>query len=345
MLTFIWIAAGTVGGTAVLWIACSRLEASTHRLAEHYGIPEMVKGSVLMAVASSMPEIAVALLAFPVHKDFELGMSAIIGSAIYNILVIPAFSVYAAGKPIKANRDLIYREAQFYLVSVAAIMVVLSLSVIYFGGVETLDSGRRLFHGEFTRLLALIPILLYGLYLFMQLQEVKSARHVTPRREGINALKEWTVLVGMVAVILVGVEMLLRSTLLLADTLHTPTFLWGMTVVAAATSLPDTFLSVKSSRLGRTDASLSNVFGSNVFDLLVAVPAAVLVAGALTVNFSQIVPMMTFLVIATIALLTFMLRDLELKRSEAHAMLALYVVFGAWMALEAFGVTHLLALG
>ena len=54
------------------------------------------------------------MLAFPVHGDFELGMSAIIGSAIYNILVIPAFSVYARGHPLKANRDLVYREAQFY---------------------------------------------------------------------------------------------------------------------------------------------------------------------------------------------------------------------------------------
>ena len=82
----------------------------------------------------------------------------------------------------------------------------------------------------------------------------------------------------------------------------------------------------------------------DVFDLLVAVPAAVIVTGSIMVNFSQIVPMMTFLVVATVAMLAFMLRDMELKRTEAHAMIALYLLFGVWMALEAFGVTHLLAI-
>jgi cation:H+ antiporter len=344
-MILLWVVGGTAAGTFVLWMACGRLEVSTHRLAEHYGIPDVVKGSVLLAVSSSMPELATALLAFPLHNDFELGMSAIIGSAIYNILVIPAFAVYARGKSLEANRDLVYREAQFYLISVATLMVVLSLSVIYYGGEPlTLPSGHRVFDGQFTRGLALIPLLLYGLYLFIQFEEVKGARDDHPPKDGINAWKEWFVLLGMIVWILVGVELLLRVALMLAEALNTPTFLWGMTVVAAATSLPDTFLSVRASMAGRTESSLSNVLGSNVFDLLVAVPAAVLVTGAITVNFSQIVPMMTFLTVATVAMLAFMLRDFRLTRGEAHAMIGIYVIFGAWMALEAFGVTHFLAL-
>ena len=59
-------------------------------IAARYGIPDVVKGSVITAIASSLPELATALLAIPVHDDFELGLSVIIGSAIYNILVIPA---------------------------------------------------------------------------------------------------------------------------------------------------------------------------------------------------------------------------------------------------------------
>ncbi len=342
-MTWFWLIAGTVVGTAILWVSCGRLEEATHRLALHYGIPDVVKGSVLMAVASSMPELITALLAFPVHDDFELGMSAVVGSAIFNILVIPAVSVYAAGKPLRANRDIVYREAQFYLVSVAAIMVVLSLAVIYNGGVVQTDGGRRVFQGLFTPLLAAIPVLLYGLYLFIQFHEVRSSRHENPPQEGIQAGKEWLVLVLMVGFILVGVEILLRVAIGMAELLNTPTFLWGMTIIAGATSVPDTFVSVQAARLGRTESSLSNVLGSNVFDLLVAVPAAVIVSGAIMVNFSQIVPMMAFLVVATIAMIAFMLRDLELNRVEAHGMMTLYVVFAVWLGLEALGFTDLVA--
>lgn len=342
-MIFVLVAGGTLVGTALLWFACSRLEESSHRLAEHYGIPDAVKGSILLAIASSMPELMTALLALPVHADFELGLSAIIGSAIFNILVIPAFSVYARGRPLEGNRELIYREGQFYLVSVAVLMLVLSLSVIYGGGSPLpTDGGRRIFRGEFTPFLASFPLMLYGLYVFIQLEEVKRQRDDHPRKGGINAAREWGVLAGTIVLILIGVEMLLRVAITLGDVLETPTFLWGMTIVAAATSLPDTFVSVRASVLGRTESSVSNVLGSNVFDLLVAVPAGVMLSGAVIINFTQIVPMMTFLVVATIVMLVFMLRDMHLSVREAHVMMVLYVLFGVWMTLEAFGVMSLL---
>jgi cation:H+ antiporter len=338
-----FILGGTLFGSALLWLSCSRLEESTHRLAMHYGIPDAVKGSVLLAISSSMPELVTAVLAPLAHHDFELGLAAIIGSAIYNILVIPAFSVYARGRALQANRDLVYREAQFYLVSVAMLMLILSLTVIYNGLEPTLmPDGRRIFRGEFTRTLAFFPLLLYGLYLFIQFEEVKRQRADHPRQEGINALKEWGILLGCIVLILVGVEMLLRVAITLGEALETPTFLWGMTIVAAATSIPDTFVSVRASVMGRVESSLSNVLGSNVFDLLVAVPVGVMLVGAIEVNFTQIVPMMTFLVVATIVMLVFMLRDMELSMRESHAMILLYAAFGIWISLEAFGVMNLL---
>jgi len=346
VMTIALVVGGTLVGTALLWFACSRLEEATHFLAEHYGIPDAVKGSILLAVASSMPELVTALLALPVHGDFELGLSAIIGSAIYNILVIPAFSVYARGRPLTANRDMLYREGQFYLVSVAVLMLVLSLSVIYNGAPPTLlEDGRRVFRGTFTPLLALFPLALYGLYLFIQFEEVKRQRDDHPPQPGINALKQWAILAGCIGLILIGVEMLLRVAITLGDLLSTPTFLWGMTIVAGATSLPDTFVSVRASILGRTESSVSNVLGSNVFDLLVAVPMGVVLTGAIVVNFTQVIPMMVFLVVATIFMLVFMLRDMSLTMREAHVMMALYAVFGVWMTLEAFGVMDILGVG
>lgn len=343
-MTILLILVGGALSTALLWAASNRLETSTHRLSERYGIPDAVRGSLLLAVASSMPELATGLLALGVHEDFELGTSAIVGSAIYNILVIPAWSVYARGEPMQTNKELIYREAQFYLIAVISLMVVLSMTVIYFGPEPLLEDGRRIFQGTFTRGLALVPLLLYGIYLYIQFEEVRDGLSENPPNLRVKPMKEWLVLLGSIGLILAGVEILLRVAIALGELLGTPTFLWGMTVVATATSLPDTFVSVKASAAGRIDSSVTNVLGSNVFDLLVAVPAAVLVAGATTINFTQIVPMMTFLVAATVVMLLLMRRGAELRRGEAHLMMALYLGFGLWMASEAFGVTNLLGL-
>jgi len=336
------IALISVAASGLLYHACSRLEESSHRLAARYGIPDIVKGSVITAISSSLPEFATAVLAIPVHDDFELGLSAIIGSAIFNVLVIPACSVFARGDSLPANRDLVFREAQFYLISVTALLLVISLSVVYNSAAP--GSGSEPIFGQLTRPLALLLISLYGLYLFIQYEEVRDHRQQTPRDVSVDAPKEWRTLIGCIALILVGVELLLRCAIELGKLLETPTFLWGLTLVAAATSIPDTFISVRAAREGRSESSTSNVLGSNVFDLLVAVPAGVLVAGTVSVNFTQTVPMMGFLMIATIVVLAFMRRDMKISHSEAVSMMALYVGFGLWMTAEAFGLTNLLGL-
>ena len=335
------IAIAAILASALLYRSCSWLEESSHRLAARYGIPDVVKGSVITAVSSSAPELATAVLALPVHGDFELGLSAIIGSAIYNILVIPAGSVFVRGSSLRANRELVFREAQFYLVSVAWLLLVICFAVIYDGAASG-PPGKGPIFGTLTRPLALLPLALYGLYLFIQYEEVKDHRRIAVRDLGVRAFREWAILLGCVALILVGVEVLLRCAIALGELLGTPTFRGGRTVVAAATSIPDTLNSVRASRQDRAESSISNVLGSNVFDLLVAVPLGVVLAGTVAVNFTQTVPMMAFLLLATIAMLVFMRREMEISRNEAIWMMTLYVGFGLWMTAEAFGFMNLL---
>jgi cation:H+ antiporter len=342
LTTLLIIALLTAVTSGALYRACSWLEESSQLLAEYYGLPEVVKGSVLTAIASSVPELATAVLAIPVHGDFELGLSAIIGSAIYNILVIPACSVFARGKSLASNRELVFREGQFYLVSVTALLLVVCFAVIFDGSGTISNQASGPVQGTVTRSLALLPLALYGLYLFIQYEEVKDHRRVAVRNLDVRPLREWSILVGCIGLILVGVEVLLRCAIELGQLLETPTFLWGLTVVAAATSIPDTLISVRASLAGRSESSISNVLGSNVFDLLVAVPVGVLIAGAVTVNFTQTVPMMAFLVVATIVMLVFMRRDMEISPAEAVWMMVLYVIFVLWMGAEAFGLMNLL---
>jgi len=80
--------------------------------------------------------------------------------------------------------------------------------------------------------------------------------------------------------------------------------------------------------------SLANVLGSNIFDLLVAVPAGILIAGAAPVDFAVAIPMMGFLTLATIILFTMLRTKMRLSRSEASILLVLYLGFLGWMILE-----------
>ncbi|MEE6208939.1 sodium:calcium antiporter [Salarchaeum sp. III] len=319
-----------VVATALVWVGSGWLEESAEDLAAYYGLPAVVQGSIVVAVGSSFPELASVVFA-ALAGAFDIGVGAVVGSAIFNVLVIPALSGLAADDDLSASRAIVYKEAQFYMLAVSALVVTLALAVIY-----APVQGSTL-TGELTRPLALIPLLLYGLYLFIQWQDVSDAD--TPGNPDVSVGRAWGTLAAGLLVILVAVEQLVGSVESLGHTFGVPAFLLGVTIVAAATSLPDTLVSVQSAREGNGATSLGNVFGSNTFDLLVAVPVGVLLVGAVPVNFAVAVPMFAVLTLATILLFTALRTDLSLTTVEAGALLAGYVLFVAWVVAETLGVT------
>lgn len=321
--------------TAVIWKSSDRLERASQRIADHYGLPEIVKGAVLTAVGSSFPELSSVLLATLVHSEFELGVSAIVGSAIFNILVIPSCSVFF-GSRLTVNRELVYKEAQFYLIAVSVLLLTFSFAVIYH------RVPGEIIQGSFTRLLATIPIGLYVIYLYLQFQD--SQDEPTSEAPAKNIHVEWLALLGSMIVVAIGVEMLIRACLSLGELFGTPPFLWGLTVIAAGTSLPDLFISVKAAGKGMSVTSLSNVLGSNTFDLLIAVPLGVMLGGAVTINFSRAAPMMGCLTFATVVMFVLMRHRMVLGRRDATKLMLVYFGFVLWMAMESFGLSSVLRL-
>jgi cation:H+ antiporter len=336
-------------GTAATWKGSDFLEGAAQRLSDHYALPPLVQGSLVVAVGSSFPELVTTVGSTVVHGEFELGMAAIVGSAVFNILVIPGVAVLVGG-PLQHHVRLVYRDALFYLTAVAVLLLAFSFAVIY-DPVEAAGLTGRL-----TRPAASVPLLLYGLYLFLQQQETMDARDgpVTGngggRGEGGeidegnrgsgadgSAHRDWALLAAGMALVVVGVEGLLRTAIWLGDVLETPSFVWGATVVAAATSVPDALLSVRSARAGEGDVSLGNVLGSNVFDLLVAIPAGVMVAGSVPVDYRLVAPLMGFLTLATVVLFTLLRTGLELTRGKAWILMGLYGLFVLWVVLESRG--------
>lgn len=329
------VAVGLVG-TIVVWGGSSALERASGRLAKHYGLPRLIQGAILAAVGSSAPEIASTIISTIRYGEFELGVGVVVGSAVFNILVIPALSALLSDGTLDTGRDVVYKEAQFYMLSVAALFLVFALAVIYY---PTAGDGLQ---GNVTRPLALSLLALYGLYIFIQYLEVSDADvgRVPLDRRGL--LLEWVLLLGGIGLIIAGIEGLVFAAIGLGDAFGTPSFLWGLTVVAAATSLPDALISVAAARIGEPAVSLGNVLGSNVFDLLVAVPAGVVLAGATPVSFTAAVPMMAFLVVATIILFTIARTGMTITDREAQGMLLLYGGFIGWLLLESVGVLSVL---
>ena len=332
MLRVLELVALAVVATAVVWKGSAWLEATSQRLSVHYGLPPVVQGAVVVAIGSSFPELVSVVLSTappPIGAgQFDLGVSAVVGSAVFNLLVIPALSGIL-GDEVSASRAVVYKEAQFYMVAVSAAVITFALAVIYY------PTDQRLV-GTVTRPLAAIPVLLYGVYVFTQYQDTSDFD--APDADDIDVARQWGWLALSLVVIAVAVEGLVEAAVGFGEFFGTPSFLWGLTVIAAGTSLPDALVSVRAARDDRGETSLANVLGSNVFDLLVAVPLGVLIVGAVLVNFGVAVPLLGFLTVATVVVFGFLRTELTLSTTESYALLGLYVAFIGWMVLETFGV-------
>ncbi|WP_323191760.1 sodium:calcium antiporter [Halostella sp. PRR32] len=316
-----------VVATGVIWKGSELLEGSSERLSKYYGLPVAVHGAIVVAVGSSFPELSSVVISTLVHGEFSLGVGAIVGSAIFNLLVIPALSALFSDQ-LEATRDIVHKDAQFYIISVLVLFIVFALGATYVPGGT---NGAAIL----TPPLAAIPLATYGVYVFLHQQDASD--HAATEVVDVNLLREWATLAGALVLIAVGVEGIIRAALTLGAIFDTPSFLWGITVIAAATSLPDAFVSVRAAANGEDVTSLTNVLGSNTFNLLVAIPVGVLLAGSATINFLAAIPTMGFLAFATIVFIVFTRTDLELTDNEAIGFLGLYALFLAWMVLESVG--------
>lgn len=325
-----------IAGGVAIWIGASWLEPAANRIAAAYNLPSLVQGAILVAAASSFPEFSSVVLAAARHGEFELGVASIVGSAIFNVLVIPSIVVFAGGGPVDTSRELVYKDAQFYLLAIVVTFLTFTLAVVYVpvGGTATI--------GEITRPLAMLPLLLYVIYLLVHYLDVIEGEP-PPADAHDRASKALLGFVGGIVAILIGVEALLHASIEFGALFGTPAYLWGLTVVAIGTSLPDLLLSVRAAQAERPAVSLSNVFGSNVFDLLVAIPAGALVAGSVVVRLDRAVPMFGFLVLATVAVMAALRTALAISRREAAVIFLLYLLFIGWIILESLGVIRFLA--
>ena len=187
--------------TAIVWKGSFILESAAENLSKYYQLPPVVQGSVVVAIGSSFPELSSTVIATLVHGEFDLGVATIVGSAIFNILVIPGISGLV-GQRLSADRLLVYKDAQFYITSITVLLLAFTFAVIFNPVPNTL------LQGEMNRLIALMPLSLYGLYLFLQhqdtIEEKQNSDHQPP--QDINIFQEWLQLLFSLVLIVVSAE-------------------------------------------------------------------------------------------------------------------------------------------
>lgn len=252
---------------------------SIDRIAERLKLSHEAAGATLLAAGSSAPEFFTSLFAILGSSHAEgsdIGAGTIVGSAIFNILVIVGAS--AMFKSVTLNWKPVIRDQLFY------IFTILMLLWAFMDGKITLAE-------------ALSFIAMYVVYVFIVVNwrkwlkykdvVVEMAPDVDDAHNKLHVLshkvvamvipdpkrkpKLQTVTFILSVLSIAGLSwVLVEQVIVIAEITHiNPTFL-ALTLLAAGTSLPDLIGSIIVAKQGRGDMAVSNAVGSNIFDILFA---------------------------------------------------------------------------
>lgn len=138
----------------------------------------------------------------------------------------------------------------------------------------------------------------------------------------LNAL--WIV-VGVVLV-LWGADRLTEGAVAVAERLRVPQIVIGLTIVALGTSMPELCVSVVSALKGTPDLAVGNVVGSNIFNALLIVGVAALVA-PMTILRSTVFKDVPCALVASVVLLMMCQNDWIITRLDGAILFVFSLVF------------------
>jgi len=312
-------------------------------IAQKWHLSEDVAGATLMAIGSSAPEFFTSVIALGKVGSEQIGAGTIVGSAIFNILVIIGVSSIISA--VKLRWGPVIRDLLFYMGAIGVLLVTFR-------------------DGTITVYEALLYILVYiGYIIFLASRRktppasaeiIKETPSNTPHRKpwafvdrmfdflfpnlNKNPNAYWQTFV--IAIVIIGLSSwaLVEFAIITAHAVGIPEVIIALTILAGGTSIPDLISSIIVAKQGKGDMAVSNAVGSNTFDILVGLGVPWFVYTALfggkvvvsTENLFSSILLLFFTVVALVFLL--FAQEFKMGRKSGYFLLTLYILYvGYWI--------------
>jgi cation:H+ antiporter len=265
-----------VVAAVAIWVAGIQLSNQTDVLSERLHLGTALGGLILLAVATNLPEIAITVSA-ALAGNVGVAVGNILGGIAIQTVVLVALDAFG----VRGRHPLTYRAASLILVLEAALVVAV-LAVVIAGS----QLPSKLIVARVAPAAALITILwVVGLLLLQRAgrglpwhesgeapdnQDQPRGHSATSTEQkatahGVSTARAGTVFAAAALVTLVAGVVLERSGEAIAGHIGLSGVLFGATVLAAATSLPELSTGLTSVRNGDYQLAMSDIFGGNAF--------------------------------------------------------------------------------
>lgn len=273
-----------VAAAAVVWFAGIQLSETTDILSQRWGLGSALGGLILLAVATNLPEIAIVVSA-GLSGNTDVAIGNILGGIAIQTIVLSMVDAAVSRK----GQSLTYRAASLVLV-LEGLTVMAVLAVVVMGSQlpAALDVGRVELGA-----VAIVVTWAVGLWLVREArnglpwhhqgdapggQETQATTQSDTNGRGTG--KATLVFAAAAAATLVAGFLLERSGDVIAGDIGMTGVIFGATVLAAATSLPELSTGIASARNGDDQLAVSDIFGGNAFLPVLFLPLGLLTGSA-----------------------------------------------------------------
>ncbi len=321
---------------AAIVLVGTRLSYHGDRIAELTGLGRLWIGVVLMAGATSLPEVFTTMSAGWINAP-DLAAGNLFGAGMSNMLTLGLIDLLYRHKRVwqqAAFGHTLTAALAMGLTALAAFFVLLRIDVVRLGvGIESL---------------VLLALYILGMRLVFR-QEDMARRQLEHKAvvEGLpeqpsseksrhNELRRAVVGFSFGTVLLmVAAPILAWSAERLAEESGVTATFIGTSLVAITTSLPELVVSISAVRLGAFDLAVGNLFGSNAFNMAAFFFADLAYGGGLlsTVSTTHALTAMWTIVMMCIGLMGIMYRAerrFMLIEPDSLVMIIVYIL-GLWL--------------
>ena len=261
---------------AAVWVAGVYLSNATDILSSRWGLGEALGGLILLAVVTNLPEIAITVSGALRH-DLGIAVGNLLGGIAVQTLVLVPLDIWGVGKPA----PLTYRAASLSLV-LEGILVLALLTLVVMGAQLP---GTLVFARVPPVGLLIAFVWVVGLWLIGKSRTdlpwqdkgnapggqdaPRSQSHKKKEQDAKNKQKSTVRVVGVFALgalVTLGCGVVLENSGdAIAKHIGMTGVLFGATVLAASTSLPELSTGLASIKLGDYQLAVSDIFGGNAF--------------------------------------------------------------------------------
>ncbi len=298
---------------ALLILASDYFLTGAIAIAGRLSLPEFVVGSLIVAVGTSAPEVAINVAA-GLEDQGNIVISNLVGSNIVNVcLGIGLAGLFVRYAAIGAD----YGRA--FVMGLAAALALAAWTLLL--GAE----GQAVI----PRLAGLGLLAIFAVYVWRSLMASDAGEPEDDITTPVKSLWLSLLLVfGGAAAMAFLADFAVGRAVNISEYLGIPEAVIGATVIAAGGSLPEIFSCIAAARKGRPNIVLGNIAGSQIFNLVGILGVSAIVAD---IHYNTTLAIdMGFLILGTVALLA-LARSAETRRALPFVLLAIYAAYGGYL--------------